>query len=83
MPSEPTPSPNPRRGPRVSLGKLILDNLALIILAIVLVLLAVFVPTSSPRNINNVLIQAAPLALMAIGMAIVMITGGIDLSIRL
>jgi ribose/xylose/arabinose/galactoside ABC-type transport system permease subunit len=82
MPSEPVPSATLRRGPPVSLGKLILDNLALIVLAIVLVLLAVLVPNFfTSRNIGNVLIQAAPLGLMAIGMAIVMITGGIDLSI--
>ncbi len=82
VPSEPVPSATLRRGPRVSLGKLILDNLALIVLAIVLVLLSVLVPNFfTSRNIGNVLIQAAPLGLMAIGMAIVMITGGIDLSI--
>ena len=81
LPSEPAPSAS-RRGPHVSLGKLILDNIAIIILAVVLVLLAVFVPNFfTSRNIGNVLIQAAPLALMAIGMTIVMITGGIDLSI--
>jgi ribose/xylose/arabinose/galactoside ABC-type transport system permease subunit len=82
VPSKPSPPSTPRRGPRISLGKLILDNIALIILAIVLVLLAMFVPNFfTSRNIGNVLIQAAPLGLMAIGMAIVMITGGIDLSI--
>jgi ribose/xylose/arabinose/galactoside ABC-type transport system permease subunit len=82
MPSEPVASATLRRGPPVALGKLILDNLALIVLAIVLVLLAVLVPNFfTSRNIGNILIQAAPLGLMAIGMAIVMITGGIDLSI--
>jgi ribose/xylose/arabinose/galactoside ABC-type transport system permease subunit len=82
VPSKPSPPSTPRRIPRISLGKLILDNIALIILAIVLVLLAMFVPNFfTSRNIGNVLIQAAPLGLMAIGMAIVMITGGIDLSI--
>lgn len=82
VPSKPSPPSTPRRVPRISLGKLILDNIALIILAIVLVLLAMFVPNFfTSRNIGNVLIQAAPLGLMAIGMAIVMITGGIDLSI--
>lgn len=82
MPSEPVPSATLQHGPRVSLGKLIFDNLALIVLAIVLVLLSILVPNFfTSRNIGNVLIQAAPLGLMAIGMAIVMITGGIDLSI--
>ena len=82
LPADPTPSATEQRGLHLSLGKLVLDNLALIILAIVLVLLAAFVPNFfTERNIGNVLVQAAPLALMAIGMAIVMITGGIDLSI--
>ena len=35
----------------------------------------------SVQNILNVLLQAVPLGLMAIGMTLVMITGGIDLSI--
>jgi ribose transport system permease protein len=54
----------------------------LIVLAVVLVLLAVYVPNFfTPRNVGNVFVQAAPLALMAIGMTVVLITGGIDLSI--
>lgn len=35
----------------------------------------------TPQNLINVLMQAAPLGLMATGMAVAMITGGIDLSI--
>jgi ribose transport system permease protein len=67
---------------RLSLGKLLLDNIALVVLLLILVLLALFVPNFfTPRNINNVFVQAAPLAIMAIGMTVVLITGGIDLSI--
>lgn len=67
---------------RLALGKLVLDNLALVVLALLLVLLALFVPNFfTPRNINNIFVQAAPLGLMAIGMTVVLITGGIDLSI--
>lgn len=81
LPSQATPGTSLRHAQR-SAGKLALDNIALIILAIVLVLLAVFVPNFfTPRNIGNVLVQAAPLGLMAIGMTVVLITGGIDLSI--
>ncbi len=81
VPSGPSPS-EAQSGTHLSVGKLVLDNLAPIILVVVLILLAAFVPNFfTSRNIGNVLVQAAPLALMAIGMAIVMITGGIDLSI--
>ncbi|MCC7207942.1 MAG: ABC transporter permease [Anaerolineae bacterium] len=82
LPSDvPAPGAAQRRQ-RFSPGKLVLDNIALIILAIILGLLAAFVPRFfTERNINNILIQAAPLGLMAIGMTGVLITGGIDLSI--
>lgn len=67
---------------RLSPGKLALDNMALILLVVILALLAAFVPNFfTQRNINNILVQAAPLGLMAIGMTTVLITGGIDLSI--
>jgi ribose transport system permease protein len=73
--------PSQRRW-RFSPGKFVLDNAALIILAVILALLALFVPNFfTQRNINNIFVQAAPLGLMAIGMTAVLITGGIDLSI--
>jgi ribose transport system permease protein len=81
LPSEATPGATQGRA-RISLRKLVLDNVALIVLAVVLVLLALYVPNFfTPRNINNIFVQAAPLGLMAIGMTVVLITGGIDLSI--
>jgi ribose transport system permease protein len=67
---------------QLSLSKVLLDNIALVVLLLILALLALFVPNFfTPRNISNVFVQAAPLALMAIGMTVVLITGGIDLSI--
>jgi ribose/xylose/arabinose/galactoside ABC-type transport system permease subunit len=82
LPSEETPPGTQQRRLQLPLGKLILDNIALIILVAVLTLLALYVPNFfTPRNISNVFVQAAPLGLMAIGMTLVLITGGIDLSI--
>jgi ribose transport system permease protein len=77
-----TRSATSERRLQLSLSKVILDNIALVVLLLILALLALFVPNFfTPRNISNVFVQAAPLALMAIGMTVVLITGGIDLSI--
>jgi len=52
------------------------------LLLVILVLLALFAPSFFRRNnLINVLVQTTSLGLMAIGMAPVMIAGGIDLSI--
>lgn len=60
----------------------LLNNVAILILAVVLVLVAAFVPNFfTSRNIINIFVQASTLGIMAIGMAAVMIGGGIDLSI--
>lgn len=60
----------------------ILDIARIVVVVATLVLLAVLVPTFfTERNLVNVLVQASSLGLMAIGMAGVMIGGGIDLSI--
>lgn len=56
--------------------------LPVLILMAVLIALALFVPNFfNSRNLINVFVQASTLGLMAIGMTIVMIGGGIDLSI--
>jgi ribose transport system permease protein len=58
------------------------DILPILILVVVLVVLALFIPNFfNSRNIVNVFVQASTLGLMAIGMTVVMISGGIDLSI--
>ncbi len=53
-----------------------------VLFAAILILLALFAPSFFRRNnLINVLVQTSSLGLMAIGMAPVMIAGGIDLSI--
>lgn len=56
--------------------------LPLVIVALLLLILAAYAPSFfTERNLTNIFVQASPLALMTIGMSIVMIGGGIDLSI--
>ena len=53
----------------------------LILLVLVLVVLGLFVPYFlTTRNIINILLQSSALGLMALGMTVVLIVGGIDLS---
>jgi ribose transport system permease protein len=60
----------------------VLDTVRIIVVVATLVLLAVLVPSFfTERNLVNVLVQASSLGLMAIGMSLVMVGGGIDLSI--
>lgn len=52
------------------------------VIVVTLLALAAFVPTFfTERNLVNVLVQASTLGLMAIGMTLVMVGGGMDLSI--
>jgi ribose transport system permease protein len=65
-----------------SLSSRLIRAIPIMVLIIVAIFLVFGVPNFfTQRNITNVLVQAAPLAIMAIGMTFVMITGGIDLSI--
>lgn len=60
----------------------ILTVARLVVIVATFVLLAVFVPSFfTERNLVNVLVQASSLGLMAIGMSVVLIGGGMDLSI--
>jgi ribose transport system permease protein len=60
----------------------ILASARILVIVMTFVLLAVFVPSFfTERNLVNVLVQASSLGLMAIGMSVVMIGGGMDLSI--
>ncbi len=53
-----------------------------IFLILVFAIFYIFFPIyRSPANISNLLIQIAPLAIVAIGQAVVLIGGGVDLSI--
>lgn len=56
--------------------------LPFLLLAVVLAYLVAFAPNFfRPANLLNILVQASALGLMAIGMTLVMVTGGIDLSL--
>ena len=60
----------------------ILSIARIVVIVATLVLLAVFVPSFfTERNLINVMVQASSLGLMAIGMSVVLIGGGMDLSI--
>lgn len=53
-----------------------------ILFVVVLLLFAVLVPEFlSARNLSNILLAASPLAILALGMTLVMLTNGIDLSV--
>ncbi len=63
-------------------GKYIIRYLPLILFVITMVAIGLYSPHFlKTRNIINVLRQASALGLMAIGMSIVLIAGGIDLSV--
>ena len=56
--------------------------ISLIIGIIVFIVIALFLPRFlHPRNLKNILVQSSTLGLMAIGMTLVYIIGGMDLSI--
>jgi len=70
--------PAARGFPRQSLRPLVSLVLCLLVVAI----LAIYAPSFFKlNNLINILVQSSTLAVMAIGMAIVMIGGGIDLSL--
>ena len=62
--------------------KLIKDNMMLIILILMVIIFCIFSPNfRSFRNIMNVCTQNAYFIIAAIGVALVMISGGTDLSV--
>ena len=55
---------------------------ALVALVLLFAVNAVFTPNfADPNNIRNILLQVAPTVLVAVGMTLVIATGGIDLSV--
>lgn len=53
-----------------------------VFLIVIFIIFYIFYPTyRSPANISNLLIQIAPLAIVAVSQAVVLIGGGVDLSI--
>jgi len=70
------------KGRRWSSDNLLIRVLPVILLLILLGLLAAFAPKFfTSRNIINIFVQSSTLGLMTMGMTLVMISGGIDLSI--
>ncbi|MFN8379831.1 MAG: ABC transporter permease [Anaerolineae bacterium] len=82
-PISPSPASSPARKEEPFFTRnRILDTARIVVVLATLVVLAILVPTFfTERNLVNVLVQASSLGLMAIGMSLVMIGGGMDLSI--
>jgi ribose transport system permease protein len=69
------------RDTRMSAERLILASAPLVLLAIILVVVAVVEPrVVELSNLKQVVIQASPIAILALGAMVVLLTGGIDLS---
>ncbi len=79
--TDPTTIAAPAVGRRSPI-RLFVRALPVLLLAAVLAYLYAFAPNFfRPANLLNILVQSSALGLMAIGMTLVMITGGIDLSL--
>ena len=69
------------RDTRMSAERLILASAPLVLLAIILAVVAVVEPrVVELSNLKQVVIQASPIAILALGAMVVLLTGGIDLS---
>ena len=69
------------RDTRMSAEHLILASAPLVLLAIILAVVAVLEPrVVELSNLKQVVIQASPIAILALGAMVVLLTGGIDLS---
>ena len=81
--ADPTPATAPRR--RFSREWLVAQLIRRAMLIVMLLVIAFFsyrsLRFSSPENLQNILIAAAPFALIALGQTLVILTGGIDLSV--
>jgi ribose transport system permease protein len=68
--------------PRMALGRLVMNYAIVAALIAVLALTQVLYPGfANPDNLRNVLAQSAPVGIVAVGMTLVMIAGGFDLSV--
>jgi ribose transport system permease protein len=66
---------------RLSIERLLVSAAPLVLLAIMLAIVAVVEPSVvRPSNLEQVVIQASPIAILALGAMVVLLTGGIDLS---
>jgi ribose transport system ATP-binding protein len=75
-------SARPARGVRVRIARAVLQHASLLLFGL---MLAVF-GAMSPRfigvsNLSNIIVQAAPAGVVAVGMTFVLLTGGVDLSV--
>jgi ribose transport system permease protein len=69
------------RATRMSAERLILASAPLVLLVIILAVVAVVEPrVVHLSNLKQVVIQASPIAILALGAMVVLLTGGIDLS---
>jgi len=69
------------RATRMSAERLILASAPLVLLVIILAVVAVVEPrVVDLSNLKQVVIQASPIAILALGAMVVLLTGGIDLS---
>ncbi len=74
------------RDPIASIRAWVRDHAALVALGLVLLVISVFTATQSDvfltvGNLRNVLLQSSVLAIVACGMTMLMVSGGIDLSV--
>ncbi|QEH35181.1 Ribose transport system permease protein RbsC [Aquisphaera giovannonii] len=76
-PTEALPATGPRPGPWRRLAR---HAPLLLLLAVVLAFGAISPVFRTPANARNILVQSSGVAVVAVGMTIVLITGGIDLS---
>ncbi|GIH93462.1 ABC transporter permease [Planobispora siamensis] len=80
--THPAPPMATTRNPRERAGRLLQQHGALIVLAVLLVVGTVaFDSFTTPANLGNIATASSFLAIIAIGMTFVIISGGIDLSV--
>lgn len=79
------PRPLPRRDPVAAARGLLTDRPILVLVVILVLLIAATDMVSpgyvSPHQLSTALLSAAPLGMLAAGQTLVMLTGGIDLSV--
>lgn len=79
------PRPLPRRDPVAAVRALLTDRPILVLVVILVLLIAATDVVSpgyvSPHQLSTALLSAAPLGMLAAGQTLVMLTGGIDLSV--
>lgn len=76
-------SPSSEIGPRKFIGQALLNwGLLIFLIALVIIFSPLEHRFATLTNLQNVIRQAAPLALLASGQAVVLIAGGVDVSVE-